>query len=503
MEIKEFENVKVVYIPELELEGVVEYESDDKKKMTIYSIEFDICWDKGLSVTEIIDSIVQVHEVTSYRRSEIINEIFNSNFYFCTFRSVVGDELYIKDEYYRADSLVKMHTDKIREFINNNKNNNNKSMETEKIIIPYYLEYVNCVECESDGNPPIFIFGTASSRDYFYITYKEDCVSCTKSESSMGWKKLFAGDDREKFYEGLEPLWKMLINKSFDDIDFKLFWSNGNCTDRISKNDKNQFFLAILNCLNMNLSPKNAINDRVTMFWNLAKNNDIRRFQNPYKGYRKVGLIEQSLWEQGRYFSEEVYKHFKNYSMKDKINLNNVECILDIETGISLVKLDVKEQNSCGGFYLVGLKKKFDESYCLVIKEIPNSGLKYNQYSPLNRDEGIDLISELIDRNTNISSVLFIRDSCGTWEKIETNNVNDYIKYIKLLTDKVTNGDNGETEEERISREFNVNCLVKIAEGIGKRIDRDRKYITKEDISPILDGLQSTINYLKYIEPKD
>lgn len=85
----------------------------------------------------------------------------------------------------------------------------------------------------------------------------------------------------------------------------------------------------------------------------------------------------------------------------------------------------------------------------------------------------------------------------------KTTNVNDYLKYIKLLTDKVTNGDNGETEEERISREFNVNCLVKIAEGIGKRIDRDRKYITKEDISPILDGLQSTINYLKYIEPKD
>lgn len=121
METKEFENVKVVYIPELELEGVVEYESDDKKKMTIYSIEFDICWDKGLAVTEIINNITQVQEVTSDRKSEVINKILESNFSFCTFRSVVGDELYIKDEYYREDSLVKMHLDKIRDFINNNK----------------------------------------------------------------------------------------------------------------------------------------------------------------------------------------------------------------------------------------------------------------------------------------------------------------------------------------------------------------------------------------------
>ena len=375
-------------------------------------------------------------------------------------------------------------------------------METKKIFIPFYLEYANSFKSSCDGVSPIFIFGTAS-RDYFYVTYEEDCISCTRSESGTSWKKLFTGDGEEKFDEELKPLWEMLLNKPFDEINFNLYWSDEDCTYHLSKHDKNQFLLSILNCLNMNLSPKNVINDRVTMFWNLAKNSDINRFENPYKDHRKVGLIEQSLWEQGRYFSDEVYKHFKNYRMKEKINLNNVECIFDIETGISLVKLDVKEQNSCGGFYLVGLKKKFDESYCLVIKEVPNSGLKYNRYSPLNRDEGIDLISVLIDRNTNISSVLFIRDSCGTWEKIETNNVNDYLKYIKLLTDKVTSGDNGETEEERISREFNVNCLVKIAEGIGKRIDRDKKYITSKDISPILDGLQSTINYLKLLEPKE
>ena len=51
--------------------------------------------------------------------------------------------------------------------------------------------------------------------------------------------------------------------------------------------------------------------------------------------------------------------------------------------------------------------------------------------------------------------------------------------------------------------ESSMNNLVKIAEGIGKRIDRDRKYITSKDISPILDGLKSTINYLKSIEQKD
>jgi hypothetical protein len=376
-------------------------------------------------------------------------------------------------------------------------------METKKIFIPFYLEYLKCVKPLHSDSYPIFIFRSVVG-DRFHVTHRNGSIVCNVLKSNSREYLLIRGEVKDN--EKLKPLGKILLSKSFDDIDLKIYWDSEEYSDRISKYDKNQLLLTILNCLNMNLSPNNVINDRVTMFWNLAKNSDINRFENPYKDHRKVGIIEQSLWEQGRYFSEEVHKHFKNYSMKDKINLNNVECILDIETGISLVKLDVKEQNSCGGFYLVGLKKKFDESYCLVIKEVPNRGLKYNRYSPLNRDEGIDLISELIDRNTNISSVLFIRDSCGTWEKIETNNVNDYLKYIKLLTDKVTNGDNGdngETEEERISREFNVNCLVKIAEGIGKRIDRDRKYITSKDISPILDGLQSTINYLKLLEPKD
>lgn len=373
-------------------------------------------------------------------------------------------------------------------------------METKKIFIPFYLEYLKCVKPAHSDSYPIFIFRNVVG-DRLHVTHRNGSIICNVLKSNSREYLLIRGEVKDN--EKLKSLGKILLSKSFDDIDLKIYWDSEEYSDRIAKYDKNQLLLTILNCLNMNLSPKNVINDRVTMFWNLAKNSDINRFENPYKDHRKVGIIEQSLWEQGRYFSEEVHKHFKNYSMKDKINLNNVECILDIETGISLVKLDVKEQNSCGGFYLVGLKKKFDESYCLVIKEAPNRGLKYNRYSPLNRDEGIDLISELIDRNTNISSVLFIRDSGGTWEKIETNNVNDYLKYIKLLTDKVTSGDNGETEEERISREFNVNCLVKIAEGIGKRIDRDRKYITSKDISPILDGLPSTINYLKYIEPKD
>lgn len=41
METKEFENVKVVNIPDLGLTGVVEYESEDGETMAIYSTGFD------------------------------------------------------------------------------------------------------------------------------------------------------------------------------------------------------------------------------------------------------------------------------------------------------------------------------------------------------------------------------------------------------------------------------------------------------------------------------
>lgn len=90
------------------------------------------------------------------------------------------------------------------------------------------------------------------------------------------------------------------------------------------------------------------------------------------------------------------------------------------------------------------------------------------------------------------------------WERTETNDVDSYRNYIEAVVDKVLGCNNEETEEERISREFNVNCLVKIAELISKKIDGDyRKYITPKDNSLILYYLETIIRHLKSLEPKD
>lgn len=519
METKEFENIKVVYIPELELEGVVEYESDDKKKMTTYSTELDICWDKGLAVTEIIDSSVQVHEVTSDRKSEVINKILESNFSFCTFRSVVGDELYIKNGYYRVDSLVKMHLDKIRDFINNNKNNN-KSMETEKIFIPFYLEYVKCLE-PVNGNSPSIVF-RAANGDIFYVSYRDGLISCSMMRYGLpsrffGGKTIKNGDR-----ESLKSLGKVLLDRSFDNIDFKLSWGYDDYTDRICKKDKDQFLLAILNCLDMNFSHKSMITDEVTKNWE-----DLRQFDMLRSEYFDSGSSNQpfdlpkAIWTKmiGIRLSNKIYEHFKNYRMRKEIDLGKIEGIRDVEDGINFVKLPPRRRVCEGDFDLIGLKESGGGEYAIVIREISKSDLNTCRYRSTSYIEKGEYVPILIDQNTNITSILIQFHVCEKFTEVpmdgEEVDVRD--KHMHIIRSIISNGldeekekekekekdDNGETEEERISREFNVNCLVKIAEGIGKRIDRDRKYITSKNISPILDRLQSTIDYLKSLEQRD
>ena len=388
-------------------------------------------------------------------------------------------------------------------------------METKKIFIPFYLEYLKCAKPAHSDRYPIFIFRDVVG-DRFHVTHRNGSIICKVLKSNSREYLLIRGEVKDS--EKLKSLGKILLSKSFDDIDLKIYWDSEEYSDRIAKYNKNQLLLTILNCLNMNLSPKNVINDRVTMFWNLAKNSDINRFENPYKDYRKIGLIEQSLWEQGRYFSEEVYKHFKNYRPMKEVNIGKIEGIRDIEDGINFVKLPSRTREYGADFDLIGLREDENGEYTLVNRDVSKSDLNTCRYRTTSYVEKMEYIPLLIDQDTKVTSVLIQwNNKDGSFDdewmdddyidvKKEHRSVIEAIISSGLDEEKKKENDGencGETEEERISREFNVNCLVKIAEGIGKRIDRDRKYITSKDISPILDGLQSTINYLKYIEPKD
>lgn len=386
-------------------------------------------------------------------------------------------------------------------------------METKKIIIPFYLEYLKCVKSAHSDSYPIFIFRNVVG-DRFHVTYRNGSIICNVLKSNSREYLLIRGEVKDN--EKLKSLGKILLSKSFDDIDLKIYWDSEEYSDRIAKYDKNQLLLTILNCLNMNLSPKNVINDRVTMFWNLAKNIDINRFENPYKDHRKVGIIEQSLWEQGRYFSEEVYKHFKNYRPMKEVNIGKIEGIRDIEDGINFVKLPSRTQKYGADFDLIGLKEGEDGEYTLVNRDVSNSDLNTCRYRTTSYVEKMEYVPLLIDQDTKVTSVLIQwnnKDGSFDNELMDDDYIDVKKEHRGVIEAIISSGldeekekekeDSSETEEERISREFNVNNLVKIAEGIGKRIDRDRKYITSKDISPILDGLKSTINYLKSIEQKD
>ena len=113
--------------------------------------------------------------------------------------------------------VIHWYVSKIRDIINNNKNNN-KSMETEKIFIPFYLEYVKCLE-PVNGNSPDIIF-KAANGDLFYVSYEDGSIKCVMmSYGFPSWvlKEKTGESDNER--KSLRSLGEVLLDKSFDNID--------------------------------------------------------------------------------------------------------------------------------------------------------------------------------------------------------------------------------------------------------------------------------------------
>lgn len=506
METKEFENVKVVHIPALDILGVIEYESDDQRTMAIYSTEFNCFGDKELIVTQIVDNENLVYGVDEDRKSKIINELLERDFSFCVIREAVGRKILSEENDYRKDYLFGMHLRKIRDFINKNKNNN-KSMETKKIFIPFYLEYVGVYSFKHHLERFEGLLFKKVDGTYAFVYKKEGSrsIHCREFAHNILFKE--CGRDDELVRE----IGKVIMSGDFSELEFKFFdvSSEGEMEHVLKPHYKNQYLLAILNCLDINFSHKNMITDKVSKLWDRVKSVDTIRFQDLYKNIvgivsdRDLSISDTILEEQGRDLSEKIHIHFTNYSMKDKINIDNIGCVLDIETGICFAKLIVKERNYGGDFDLVGLKKKGDEEYSLVIREVPKIDFGTFKYRNLTDTEKTDFLIQLIDQDTNITSVLIQGNNGKIWERTETNDVDSYRNYIEAVVDKVLGCSNEEAEEERINREFNDD-LVKIAELISKKIDEDyRKYITPKDNSLILYYLKTIIDHLKSLEPKD
>lgn len=371
----------------------VECNSDDKGTITIYSIGYDRYGNEGLIVTDIVGNL-WVSKVTKDSKSEIIHKILENDLSFCILRRAVGNELLIQMDDYRTDSLFEMHLNKIRNFINNNKNNS-KSMETKKIFIPFYLEYVKCLEPAHEGDYPSIIF-EATNGDLFIISYRDSSISCSMLRygfpPSIFEEKPVKGDR-----ELLKSLGKVLLDKSFDNINFKLFWGFNDYTDRINKNDKNQFLLAILNCLDMNFSHKSMIENGLEGCWNRLKNIDNDRVICGKNNYKNCSMMLGALVESGRNMSNIIYEHFKNFSMRKKIDVSKITCIHDVEDDIKFIKLDVKKQCYGGDFDLIGVEERNDGGYNLVIREVTDKDLYLCRYRTL-PDVEKDFVYDFVDK---------------------------------------------------------------------------------------------------------
>lgn len=182
----------------------------------------------------------------------------------------------------------------------------------------------------------------------------------------------------------MKSLGKVLLDRSFDNIDFKLSYGFEDYTDRIRKHEKNRFLLSVLNCLDMNFSHKSMITKEITENWeDLRKFDTIRaeyfdsrrQSDQPFDFPIAVGteMMEARL-------SNKIYEHFKNYRMKKKIDVSKITCIHDTEDDIKFIKLDVKKQCYGGDFDLIGVEERNDGGYNLVIREVTDKDLYLCRY---------------------------------------------------------------------------------------------------------------------------
>lgn len=491
METKGFENVRVVYIPSIDTLGIVE--SEDEKEIVVYSTRLSFIDGLVLAIDKIIkDETFSCEEISGCGKLSLINEILRWEFSSCIERHFKKD-LKVSEE--KQDGLViHWYVSKIRDIINNNKNNS-KSMEIEKIFTPFYLEYVKCLE-PVNGNSPSIVF-RAANGDFFAVSYREGSIKCVMMRYSV--PSCFLNektDERDNGRESLKSLGKVLLDKSFDNIDFKLSYGFEDYTDRIRKHEKNRFLLSVLNCLDMNFSHKSMITKEITENWeDLRKFDTIRaeyfdsrrQSDQPFDFPIAVGteMMEARL-------SNKIYEHFKNYRMKKKIDVSKITCIHDTEDDIKFIKLDVKKQCYGGKFDLFGIKGNEDDGYTLVIREVDDKDLYLCRYRTLS-DVEKEFVYDFVDKIENIESVI-------EQDNEEDDDVDSYSDYIEYVTDHILSKEEDSVPNDK--DEF-VDMILNNVDRLKEEINGDSKeFITYETYKPIMDYLSYIGRYLAVLKEK-
>lgn len=372
-------------------------------------------------------------------------------------------------------------------------------MKTKKIFIPFYSEYVGTYSIDWLGGFVGLLFKKVDGSYVFVYKIKGFReIHCREFDDRKLFLRKCGSNDIVREIAGA------ILSGDFSELEFKFFDGLDGVNNFLSESEKDQYLIAILNCLDMNFSHKSIITDRVSDLWDELRINDLNRlrFLEDYKNgltRKLVFKMYKSLGNAiGGHDSDEVYKHFRDYSMKGKIYLEKIECIRDIEDGINFVKLDVKNQNFGGDFDLIGLKEKDNEEYTLVIREVSKSDLNTCKYRSLMVDEKKDFLTQLIDKDTEITSVLIQGTDGEVWENTETNDVDGYRDYIEDVIYKIN-----EYEEDEDDNEF-VDKISDALDKLKEEINGDSKEIlTSETHEPIVACLHYIKGYLEVLKKKN
>lgn len=503
METKEFEKLKVIFVPKLSIIGLVE--SDKGPDTVIYSTDVDSNGNNLLIVSVILrgSSLDMGYEVTGKAKGRLLDEILNTKFQGGYFM-VIDGEVVLKESL--TDIEAGWHLCDIRYKFGIRYKDNNKSMKTKEIFIPYYLEYVGTYSINwLLGIEGLLFKKVNGSYVLVYNMGKSRAIRFREFENDRELTKVTNNDSL------VRSVGKVIMSGDFSELEFKLFDGLGNEPQSIGESDKDQYLVTILNCLDINFSHKSMITDGVLVDWKSLREIDKVR-SNELNGPELCNPIasDGGIFSPSRIalygdsgLSDKIYEHFKNYRMKNKMNIEEVRCIRDIEDGIDFAKLDVREKNYGGDFDLVGLKGNGDEEYSLVIREVSKGDLNTCKYRSLTIDEKIDFLLKLVDQDTNITSTLIQGNDGKIWENTETNDVDGYRDYIEAVVDKVIDGEECSLHEDaECSKDF-VCVILDMVDRIKNKLSSVEDKIDYDSSRPIMYNLMSISKCLDNLKSKE
>jgi hypothetical protein len=307
-------------------------------------------------------------------------------------------------------------------------------METEGIFIPFHLEYCGLYKSKLTGDRGIVLRGV----DTFLLVERKttDLVSC---------KRISGLDDMENInYLNSDPIISsiknMLLSGNYIQVEYNQI------LDYKGRISTSRYIKQVISCICIKVLPE-KITKYVKGIWGKLEDIDYYRSigeedsESPFDKYR-TGFV----CELGSILSDKIIDYFRNFSIRENIDLGNLTGMIDKDSGTKFIRLvDVYDTSLCGGKgdYSIGVKPQGDNEYHLIIRR-ENLG-KYDpdrkfRYSKLSFDD-MNFVHSIF--SGKITSIIQQYKNRREIEETIEKPHGKYIEYIKREIVKAANGDIG------------------------------------------------------------